>query len=114
MQGRNSISFFRAPSYDFPDGPRDRNPSIRPSPRGSIMNARDRTRGNAMPRIIVIIWCAMLPATSYSVAGEPARVEPAAERGYRRLTETAYLPPDFDQEVFENLWKIWPAEVRDA
>jgi mono/diheme cytochrome c family protein len=37
----------------------------------------------------------------------------AAERGYQWLTTKAYLPADFDQEVFDNLWKIWPADLRD-
>ena len=37
----------------------------------------------------------------------------AAERGYHWLTTKAYLPADFDQEVFDNLWKIWPAGLRE-
>ncbi|MCA9004998.1 MAG: c-type cytochrome [Planctomycetaceae bacterium] len=36
--------------------------------------------------------------------------ETAAERGYRLLTTQAYLPPDFDQEVLDDLWKVWPDE----
>ena len=36
--------------------------------------------------------------------------ETAAERGYRLLTTRAYLPPDFDQAVFDDLWKVWPDE----
>jgi len=42
----------------------------------------------------------------------------AAERGWRHLRENAYLPPDFDQQVFENLWRRWEeplgSEARDA
>ena len=37
----------------------------------------------------------------------------AAERGYQWLTTKAFLPADFDQEVFDNLWKVWPAELRE-
>jgi mono/diheme cytochrome c family protein len=36
-----------------------------------------------------------------------------AERGYRWLTTKAFLPADFDQDVFDNLWKIWPADLRE-
>ena len=38
--------------------------------------------------------------------------ETAAERGYRLLTTKAYLPPDFDQEVLKDLWKVWPEDWR--
>jgi len=38
--------------------------------------------------------------------------ETAAERGWRHLRETPYLPPDFDQQVFENLWRRWPEPLR--
>ena len=36
----------------------------------------------------------------------------AAQRGYLRLLETAYVPAYFDQEVFDHLWKTWPAALR--
>ena len=36
----------------------------------------------------------------------------SAERGYRFLTQKAYLPPDFDQETFDQLWKVWPGDLR--
>ncbi|TWT73231.1 c-type cytochrome [Allorhodopirellula solitaria] len=36
----------------------------------------------------------------------------AASRGFERLVNTAYLPSDFDQEVFDNLWKSWPEPLR--
>jgi len=36
----------------------------------------------------------------------------AATRGYHTLTTKPFLPADFDQEVFDNLWKTWPAELR--
>lgn len=46
-------------------------------------------------------------------AGEPGPSETPAERGYHWLTTKTYLPADFDQEVFDNLWKVWPAELRE-
>ena len=36
------------------------------------------------------------------------------QEGYRLLTEKAYLPPDFDQEVFDELWKRWPKKERQS
>lgn len=41
-----------------------------------------------------------------------AKAETAAERGYRLLTSKAYLPPDFDQQTFDEAWKTWPAAKR--
>ena len=42
----------------------------------------------------------------------------AANRGWQHLRTKPYLPPDFDQTVFENLWRRWPeptrSEARDA
>jgi mono/diheme cytochrome c family protein len=35
-----------------------------------------------------------------------------AARGYQLLTEKAYLPPDFDQETFDELWKVWEEPLR--
>src|SRR5688500_9063505 len=41
------------------------------------------------------------------------RIDPAsAERGYKLLVEKPYLPPDFDQEVFDSAWKQWPEPLR--
>ena len=36
----------------------------------------------------------------------------AAERGYQRLVSKPYLPPDFDQETIDNVWKVWPEPLR--
>ena len=37
---------------------------------------------------------------------------PDAARGYRFLTEKAYLPPDFDQSTFDEVWQVWPEPLR--
>ncbi len=39
-----------------------------------------------------------------------AKLDPA--EGYRLLTEKPYLPPDFDQEAFDEVWKVWPEPLR--
>ena len=41
-----------------------------------------------------------------------AQAQTPAERGYKFLTEKAYLPLDFEQETFDNVWKSWPAPLR--
>jgi mono/diheme cytochrome c family protein len=43
---------------------------------------------------------------------EAAQAETQVERGYRLLTTKTYLPPDFDQEVFNELWKSWEEPLR--
>ncbi len=50
-----------------------------------------------------------------SSAGVLVATECAAEEvhpGYRILRTKAFLPADFDDEVFEDLWRQWPAEQR--
>lgn len=37
---------------------------------------------------------------------------PSAERGYQVLRTRPFLPPDFDDDVFEKLWTVWPAELK--
>jgi hypothetical protein len=68
---------------------------------------------------LVLFFSAML-ATGISLAGDLPRLAiphppagSAAERGYRFLTEKAYLPPDFDQALFDELWKRWPEPQRE-
>ncbi len=53
-------------------------------------------------------------STSSRPARSPASTDHAADaqRGYQILRRTAFNPPDFDQEVFENLWKVWPEPLR--
>ena len=38
-------------------------------------------------------------------AGDP-------QKGYRLLTESAFLPSDFTQEVFDGTWQTWPDPLR--
>jgi mono/diheme cytochrome c family protein len=37
---------------------------------------------------------------------------PDAARGYELLRTKAYVPSDFDQEVFDELWRSWPEPLR--
>lgn len=52
----------------------------------------------------------MLLLSARIIASEP--VTPA-ERGYRWIRTRTYLPADFDQKVFDQLWTSWPDEQRE-
>lgn len=74
--------------------------------------AADRWRNATCPRgvaacLVTVLWLGLSPARADDSALVPA------ERGYLNLTTHAYLPADFDQAVFDNLWKVWPAELRE-
>ncbi len=54
----------------------------------------------------------LLLLVGITLCAAPARGESPAERGYKFLTEKAYLPLDFDQATFDNVWKTWPEPLR--
>lgn len=49
-----------------------------------------------------------------SVEAGDLAVPAAAARGYENLRTHAYLPPDFDEEVFSRLWTVWPEPDRQV
>ena len=51
-------------------------------------------------------------ASSEGASSEAGDDRAAAERGYRLLTEVSLLPPDFTQEVFDDVWQVWPEPLR--
>lgn len=56
-----------------------------------------------------------IPCNPASAGEKPSQAEPqsaAAERGYDALRHKTFLPADFDQQVFEELWKVWPEPLR--
>ncbi|REK19044.1 MAG: cytochrome c [Planctomycetota bacterium] len=65
----------------------------------------------------VVFVAASTPAVCVLAADNlPAaesRTSPAfTGRGYEILTTKAFLPPDFDQETFDNLWQAWEEPLR--
>lgn len=62
--------------------------------------------------VCLITACAFVPF------GGLAAELTEAERGYENLRRHAYLPPDFDEEVFADLWTVWPepdrSDAKDA
>lgn len=55
---------------------------------------------------------AQLAAAVLGLVAGSAAAETPAERGFRLLTEKPYLTPDFDQEVFDKLYTVWPRDLR--
>lgn len=75
-------------------------------------------RGRLLWCWVVGVWIA-IEATGLSgvgLGGVCQGAEPGGsgdpQRGYRWLTERAYLPADFDQATFDEVWRVWPAELR--
>ncbi len=54
----------------------------------------------------------LIGAAQSACADEALERMSPAQRGFHWLTTKAYLPPDFDDEVFDSLWKVWPAELQ--
>jgi mono/diheme cytochrome c family protein len=62
--------------------------------------------------VILFVLNSLLVLADDLSAREPSSAPSAVERGYRFLVDKAYLPPDFDQEVFDAVWKQWPEPLR--
>lgn len=68
-----------------------------------------RWRDRILWPLAAVLIVAAIPFRD-AIATEPTQGDPA--EGYRLLTEKAYLPADFDQEVFDQLWQTWPEPLR--
>lgn len=64
---------------------------------------------DAEMKIALFVWPLILLA---ALLGTVLADEPSPARGYQFLTEKSYLPLDFDQETFDNVWKVWPEPLR--
>ena len=81
----------------------------------AIANADPRKRsrpscrhaGNVQRDVSASLLTLNIPLTTLE-----SRPSTPAARGYRVLRTKAFLPADFDQEVFDNLWKVWPEPER--
>lgn len=58
--------------------------------------------------------CLIAPLWAGDNAAPQAPDKAFAGRGYEILTAKAYLPADFDQEVFDNLWQTWEEPLRST
>lgn len=56
----------------------------------------------------------LLTLAVISISAAARAEETPAQRGYRFLTEKAYLPLDFDRETIEGVWQTWPEPLRST
>lgn len=47
-----------------------------------------------------------------AAAGDVPAAVGDPQRGYDLLVNTPYLPPDFSEEIFDNVWRVWPQPLR--
>ncbi len=80
---------------------------------GTVHSVRQVRRSSAAVWLLLALFCTIgiargddLPARSVSGAAV------SADRGWRLLVNRAYLPPDFDQETFDQVWQMWPEPLR--
>ena len=82
------------------------------------MRSLDLVRAIAVAAGVAVSAVALAdePAGKKAPSGaSPAAAEaPSAERGYRFITEKAYVPSGFDQATFEALWTVWGEPARSC
>jgi mono/diheme cytochrome c family protein len=61
----------------------------------------------------LVILLALLAEMPGAIAGDgtPQGFTPQ-QRGYWLLVNKAYVTPDFDQETFDSVWKLWPEPLK--
>lgn len=75
------------------------------------MNIGTRLTAWMLTAWMIVSWLTCCRAIAADLNTASADVE-AAARGYDFLTNKPYLPYDFDQETFDNVWKVWPKKLR--
>lgn len=63
----------------------------------------------AVAVLVALSWATCMAADD---AGRREASDPFAGRGYQILHTKAYLPADFDQETFDQLWQSWEEPLR--
>ncbi len=59
------------------------------------------------------VWAALVfTASTTSLPSACGDEVSDAQAGYELLVNTPFLPPDFDEEVFDQVWRSWPRELR--
>ena len=78
--------------------------------------ARNSFSLRIVPLTIALLPCCFGSAECLEeIAGQkPATAEAErASRGYSLLVDTPLLKSDFTQEVFDNLWQVWPKALSE-
>ena len=67
-------------------------------------------------RMLVLALALCFDAGCDAGAAEPMAtvVQPSAAEGWKILRTSRFLPADFDDEVFDQLWTVWPEPERSA
>jgi hypothetical protein len=67
-----------------------------------------------LPLLIAALAAATLVPTSFAsdFASDPPPRTLSPQRGYEVLRTKPFLPADFDDGVFNNLWTVWPEDAR--
>ncbi|MEL7336961.1 MAG: hypothetical protein AAFN70_12240, partial [Planctomycetota bacterium] len=47
-----------------------------------------------------------------AVPRSPQFTDNSALRGYQHLLQNAYVPTDLDDEVFDQIWQVWPDDLK--
>ncbi len=62
--------------------------------------------------LVYLVAIAILVGVFCCQSVRAATDETPAQRGYRLLLEKPYLTPDFDQQVFDELWNTWEEPLK--
>lgn len=55
----------------------------------------------------------LLALAAPTIASSSEPLEPSPEKGYELLLSKPYLPSEYDEELFAQLWKVWPEDLRN-
>lgn len=64
--------------------------------------------------IALVLWCWTAESKEPLTTPPESTRADAVQRGYEFLVHKVYLPSDFDQETFDQIWQTWPAALKQA
>jgi hypothetical protein len=89
----------------------DRRTGTRPDPvRGRLL--LEWWKRTVRRSMVLVVWTLSVIHDQTALAQDA--VADRAARGYEILRTHQFLPPDFDNGVFANLWTVWPEPERSA
>jgi cytochrome c5 len=67
-----------------------------------------------MNRILcLLLFATVISRTNAATPDTNLDATPSAARGYDLLVNTPFLPPDFEEAVFDRVWEVWPKPLRE-
>ncbi len=67
-----------------------------------------------MPGLRLVHLLVMLTVVTSETSRAESPQDQRAARGYRLLLDKPYVPPYFDQETIDNVWRAWPEPLKTA